>query len=375
MTTREGSAGQWLRWGLVMCSVGAAAIHFVAAGAHLDHDTVAAIFLVTVAWLQVAWAIAMARRPTHRLLVLGTLNALVVVVWILSRTTGVPFVDQSTQPEDVGSADLLASVLEGLVALGCFAVVLRPSLPDRSFVRHANLGLVALAIVIAASTTVVLGPLLDGHDDAHAAGLDGSTPCEQSGPPVFAGQNEAHGHRGPSPSVAITDAETRAELATQIEEARAVAARLPTVADAIADGYRQVTQYEPCIGAHYISNENVDDAFDPRGPEMLLYHGTDDTSALVGLSYAVVAPEPPEGFAGPNDAWHSHQQFCFDDETEVIIGDDRINEAQCEEAGGHLVGTGRLWMNHVWVVPGWESSWGLFSSEHPDLGELEGVDG
>jgi hypothetical protein len=29
----------------------------------------------------------------------------------------------------------------------------------------------------------------------------------------------------------------------------------------------------------------------------------------------------------------------------------------------------------VWVVPGWESSWGLFSSEHPDLGEMEGVDG
>jgi hypothetical protein len=25
-------------------------------------------------------------------------------------------------------------------------------------------------------------------------------------------------------------------------------------------------------------------------------------------------------------------------------------------------------MNHVWVVPGWESSWGTFSSEHPDLG-------
>jgi hypothetical protein len=25
-------------------------------------------------------------------------------------------------------------------------------------------------------------------------------------------------------------------------------------------------------------------------------------------------------------------------------------------------------MMHAWVVPGWESGWGIFSSEHPELG-------
>jgi hypothetical protein len=25
-------------------------------------------------------------------------------------------------------------------------------------------------------------------------------------------------------------------------------------------------------------------------------------------------------------------------------------------------------MNHVWAVPGWESAWGMFSGEHPELG-------
>jgi hypothetical protein len=25
-------------------------------------------------------------------------------------------------------------------------------------------------------------------------------------------------------------------------------------------------------------------------------------------------------------------------------------------------------MMHMWNVPGWDSRWGLFSSEHPDLG-------
>jgi hypothetical protein len=29
-------------------------------------------------------------------------------------------------------------------------------------------------------------------------------------------------------------------------------------------------------------------------------------------------------------------------------------------------------MMHMWNVPGWESRWGLFSSEHPDLGGVIG---
>lgn len=46
------------------------------------------------------------------------------------------------------------------------------------------------------------------------------------------------------------------------------------------------------------------------------------------------------------------------------------DRASCESVGGKfgagLTG-GALWMNHAWVVPGWESPWGLFSAENPDL--------
>jgi hypothetical protein len=27
-------------------------------------------------------------------------------------------------------------------------------------------------------------------------------------------------------------------------------------------------------------------------------------------------------------------------------------------------------MVHAWVVPGWESAWGTFSGEHPELGAV-----
>ena len=33
-----------------------------------------------------------------------------------------------------------------------------------------------------------------------------------------------------------------------------------------------------------------------------------------------------------------------------------------------MVPLNNLWMTHMWNVAGWDSRWGLFSSEHPDLG-------
>ena len=84
--------------------------------------------------------------------------------------------------------------------------------------------------------------------------LDGSTPCERSGPAASPGQvatdAEGHSHRGPTAQQPITEAE-RIELAAQQEQARAAAARYPTVADAEADGYRMSVAFVPCIGAHY----------------------------------------------------------------------------------------------------------------------------
>jgi hypothetical protein len=36
--------------------------------------------------------------------------------------------------------------------------------------------------------------------------------------------------------------------------------------------------------------------------------------------------------------------------------------------GGQKTDGKDAWMVHAWVVPGWESAWGLFSGEHPELG-------
>ena len=111
----------------------------------------------------------------------------------------------------------------------------------------------------------------------------------------------------------------------------------------------------------------VDRTFDPAHPEMLLYDGSGPTAKIVGLSYYVTSGKTaPVGFAGPNDPWHQHIGLCVNGSG--VIGAEKLTPAQCAELGGHKADGSNEWMVHAWVVPGWESAWGTFSGEHPELG-------
>jgi hypothetical protein len=163
----------------------------------------------------------------------------------------------------------------------------------------------------------------------------------------------------------ITDPEDQLELQQQLEEAGAVVERFPNVAAAEAGGYRQISPYVPGIGAHWI-NGNFDATFEAGKPEMLLFNGTDQDSELVGLSYATISEEPPEGFVGPNDQWHAHPGLCM--LGGLVVGIDGTPEELCESIGGEIArGLRNLQMAHYWPVPGWQSEWGLFSAENPNL--------
>lgn len=39
----------------------------------------------------------------------------------------------------------------------------------------------------------------------------------------------------------------------------------------------------------------------------------------------------------------------------------------CSSIGGDKGVGGEMQMSHLWQVPGWESRWGLFSGEKPNL--------
>lgn len=159
----------------------------------------------------------------------------------------------------------------------------------------------------------------------------------------------------------------RAAQAAQLVEGRGVAVRYATVADAEAAGYRKITLYYPKLGAHYIKLGLIDSAFDVAAPEMLLYDGTDPASKIVGLSYYVRSTDAPEGFAGSHDHWHRHLGLCIDPRQVLVVGGSDTTDEECRRLGGQKFPGTDGWMVHAWVVPGWESARGVFSSENPAL--------
>jgi hypothetical protein len=404
---RHPSAGPFVRWTVAALSVAAAAIHLGFAPAHLDEDWAHGGFFLALGWFQLAWAALVVARPHRGVLALGAgVNLGVIGLWAVSRTSGLPFGVTEGAKEAVGTPDVLATIFEAAIVVLSVALLVRPTLADRpvrapraAFGAAAIIGLLAVVGASASITPRFAGSHAHtgseeatghhdaGHDgmahtddggqaDGHGAGVtpaafDGDSPCEIARPVRPEDQVEdgkGHDHRGPTLQKPIDQA-TFEQLAAQQEQARLVVERFPTVADALADGYHMSTEYVPCIGAHYTKNSLVG-RFDPAAPSELLYDGSAPTSKLVGLSYLVFNKGgPPDGFAGPNDVWHSHSSnggLCMKDR--VVVGGEQTTEEECASRGGKKQALKDIWMVHDWVVPGWECSWGVFAAECPELG-------
>lgn len=396
-----------LRWTVAAALAGAAAIHFAVAPDHFAAGTAHGLFFFVGGWVQLLLAWAVLRRPTRPVLrAVVLVDLAIAVVWAVSRITGLPVGPDAWVPEPVGFADVLATALGVLAVAGAAVLVdgrIVGRLADRHPARRLVLGLGGLGVVtLVALTSVAVTPALGGghehgdgavaeaatHDHAGSAGsvgsvhdhtttpggtsvagiegANGTSPCELSGATVNGEGAAGHGHRGPSAQVAL-DEPTRVVLAGQLVTARAAAARYPTAADAQAAGYRRVTGYLPCIGAHYMNFSLTDATFDPAQPEMLLYGGNGPTAKMIGLSYYVTGTRvAPDGFAGPNDPWHQHIGLCV--RGGVVVGGSALTPEECAQRGGTKADGSDSWMVHAWVVPGWESAWGTFSAEHPELG-------
>jgi len=208
-----------------------------------------------------------------------------------------------------------------------------------------------------------------GAGSGHAHSGSGSSAASTASTSAAPDDNGGHGgHVGPTPWIAMTDQAQCVTLSKELDGARAVALSMPTAADAVAHGYSQVTPYVPGIAAHYMRFSEVDGEFHIDRPEMLLYDGEGPSARVVGLSYYVRQAgdaEPTQGFTGPNDHYHRHVGLCTSGG--MVIGDSTTSEADCQARGGRKANGSAGWMSHVWVVPGCESPWGVFSGANPIL--------
>jgi hypothetical protein len=147
--------------GMVLLSIGAAVIHFAVIAQHFDEWWLSGIFFVGVALFQLAWAVAVVLRPSRRLYLAGAVvNALIVLTWIVSRTTGIPVGPGAGEPEAVGLPDVLATACEVLLVVAALALLARGSaLRHPLKARAAAIGTWVAAAAVVTLTGLALAVL------------------------------------------------------------------------------------------------------------------------------------------------------------------------------------------------------------------------
>jgi hypothetical protein len=227
-------------------------------------------------------------------------------------------------------------------------------------------GLLAVSIGL-----LVLLPVTAAVGLVDRAGEDGPS-VRAAGPGGVKVTTHAHGSE-----YAIQYKDLPTATRGQLDIVEDIINRYPTAADAEKAGWHKATTNLKGIASHYLRGGvggfiSIDGTFDVRDPEILLYNGEGPDAPIAGVSYLADGPDPA-GFAGKWDVWHRHQAVCF--ARGLVIGEidghegsriDMTREA-CTAEGGLSFPLANLTMLHVWMKPGFESSSGVFSHDHPKL--------
>jgi len=100
----------------VVSSAAAAGVHAAVGPDHFRELFVFGLFFTSAALAQLGWSLAMAIRPSHKLLVAAVVgNSAVLLLWLATRTVGLPGL--LPEPEAVGVWDLCCGVWELVVVL------------------------------------------------------------------------------------------------------------------------------------------------------------------------------------------------------------------------------------------------------------------
>lgn len=160
MGTRQERTGLFVpvdRAALAVTSLAAAGIHFAVMGEHFSEYMVFGIFFAVVAWLQALWAMGVVMTPSRRLLVAGAVgNAVVVLVWVISRTIGLPIGPEAGMAEPATFVDVLSTILELFVVAGALIVVIQRQPMELGRGRAAFITVVGLTLALALVTTVAV---------------------------------------------------------------------------------------------------------------------------------------------------------------------------------------------------------------------------
>ncbi|MGH2513231.1 MAG: hypothetical protein ACRDGQ_11150 [Candidatus Limnocylindrales bacterium] len=98
---------------MAAASAGAALIHAGVCPEHFHESAAFGVFFLIACIVQLVWSAQILRRPSAALMALGVAgNACLVLLWLYTRTIGLPIGPEAGRPETWGVLDVLASSLE-----------------------------------------------------------------------------------------------------------------------------------------------------------------------------------------------------------------------------------------------------------------------
>jgi hypothetical protein len=400
----------------IVALLGAAAVHFSLLGVDTDAGGSHAAYFAVAAWVQVGLALCLLRPSRWAAGLVVAVEAGLLAVWVASRTSDVLLGDGGALASWRLVGITLALQAAALVAAG---VLLVPSLVHRQLqteIGFAGIGAVVTAVALVSAllfspawraqaraaapssashavshdAAAVASPSAhashsgSAHDAAHSAtgGEHAGHDAHKQAEIAFLfpdGDSKGwedvengvqHNHAPDVPENKIPAA-TRAELRRQLQLTEKAVEAYPTVAAAEAAGYRRAGPFTPGLGAHYVGAG----AYVGTGPmtdqqilhpSSVIYAGTDPDSPIIGFMY-VAFGEYPEGFAGPNDHWHTHSGICLragGGGLDALGADGDITETTCKSEGGNWMAVTPSLL-HVWTVPSYTDPLGVFAHTNP----------
>lgn len=362
-----------------LLTVGAALIHVGVSTDHFQQWWAAGLFFLVSAAAQLGWAGWCWSRPSSRRVLLAGAGGSVALalVWVVSRTSGLPFGPGAGVAEPVGVADSVCVALEVLsaglavvAATGWAPARLKaPSTPRRAAVLT---GAVA-ALTLVASGAAIAAPSHD-HPTADVAGAaaghshlladaDGSADGSADG-------TAAHDHADvpnlpdttaatPAQTAAAKDLLARTIAATAAYRDPAVATRAGFDVQAAWDRKQKLLAAAGKKGSdktlkqglvHVPNKANRTDGkiLDPNAPETLIYRRSADGSfTLVGVMFTAEKKAPPTSYQ-PYVRWHTHEA-CVGGGVQKLKPVDGLNPANGNCAAGTTLRTSGA-MTHLWFV-------------------------
>jgi hypothetical protein len=367
----------YLLSGLAALSIGAAAIHFAVVFEHFADYALYGVFFLVISWAQVIWPAVLLWRPSRLWLGLGLAgNAIVLAVYVASRTAGLPFGPDLHNAESVGALDVVSCVLEFGLIVGCALLLWRPSLTDRPVARRGALAsaaaFVAVPAVVIAATTAVMTPgwagpegpagMASGSSSAMSSHSASNTAASNSAASNTASQGTASQGMG---DMGTTDGKpdmqmygtTAAPTASQVVAAAALVnetdaslKRYANVQAAFAAGYTYVLKTN---GEEHLLYDGGDPSYqglDPQHPSSLVYaiNVAHHAPILLGAMYIMGDRSNGPQIGGGLTRWHSHLVTCVSGQ-QIVAGFDVRLRGGCDPATWQDRYTSQ--MLHVWVVP------------------------